>query len=95
MVHTIPCKKSQVFSTANALARLTPACGPQPEIMHIVCSVVLRPGQHLSGPVFRPGQVLSGPQNQPGQLLSGPQSGPDSTLIGDTLDIAPFLLVPE
>ena len=73
MVHTIPCKKSQVFSTANALARLTPACGPQPEIMHIVCSVVLRPGQ----------------------LLSGPQSGPDSTLIGDTLDIAPFLLVPE
>ena len=84
MVHTIPCKKSQVFSTANALARLTPACGPQPEIMHIVCSVVLRPGQ-----------VLSGPQNQPGQLLSGPQSGPDSTLIGDTLDIAPFLLVPE
>ena len=33
--------------SANALARLTPV-KPQQEIMHIVCSVILRPGQHLA-----------------------------------------------
>ena len=33
--------------SANALARLTPG-EPQQEIMHIVCSVILRPGQHLA-----------------------------------------------